>query len=175
MPATDVSPNTDNYAVYTGILKWTPTGGEQRDVGNVSEFALTITPTRLPHFNSRGGTGGVAYQDANPVIRQTASVAITMDEMTAANLQMALLAGRTEGPPIHLEIGTDPNITGAFELDGTNAIGAKVKVTLPSVSIAPAAALGFINANAWAEIKLTAEVYGDPDTGSFGSLDWAYA
>lgn len=175
MAATDLSPNVDNYAVYTGILKWTPEGGAQRDCGNVSEFALTLTATRLPHFNSRGGVGGVSFQDANPVIRMAGSVAITMDELTAANLQMALLAGRTEGPPIHLEIGTNPNIRGAFELDGTNVIGAKVKVILPDVSIAPAAAIGFINANAWGEIKLVAEVYGDPDTGSFGSLDWAYA
>lgn len=172
MPATDLSPNTDNYAVYTGILKWTPAGGAQRDVGNVSEFALTLTATRLPHFSSRGGSSGVSFQDANPVIRMAGSVAITMDEMTASNLQMALLAGRTEGPPIHLEIGTVADIRGAFELDGTNVLGAKVKVILPDVSVAPAAAQSFINANQWAEIKLVAEVYGDPDTGSFGTLDW---
>jgi hypothetical protein len=174
MAATDLSPNSDNYTVYTGILKWTPEGGSQRDCGNVSEFALTITPTRLPHFNARGGVSGVSFQDSNPVIRAAASVAITMDEITAANLQLALLAGRTEGPPIHLDIFTNANVRGAFELDGTNVQGAKVKIILPSCSIAPSAAIGFINPTAWAEIKLTAEVYGDPTTGSFGTLDWAY-
>lgn len=174
MAATDISPNSDNYTVYTGILKWTPEGGSERDVGNVSEFAITITPTRLPHFNARGGVSGVSFQDSNPVIRVAASVAIKMDEITAANLQMALLAGRTEGPPIHLDILTSANLKGAFELDGTNTQGAKVKVILPSCSIAPSAAIGFINPTAWAEISLVAEIYGDPSTGSFGTLDWAY-
>jgi hypothetical protein len=175
MAATDLSPNTDNYTVYTGILKWTPLGGAQRDCGNVSEFALTFTATRLPHFSARGGIGGVSYQDANPVIRVALSVAIKMEEITAANLQMALLATRTEGPPIHLELLNDPNIHGTFELDGTNFQGAKVKIILPDVSVSPAAAIGFINPQAWAEITLVAEVYGNKDTGSFGSLDWAYA
>jgi|SRR5579862_3071251 len=175
MAATDISPNTDNYAVYTGILKWTPAGGVQRDCGNVSEFALTTTVTRLPHFNARGGIGGVSYQDANPVIRVAMSVAMKMDEITAANLQMALLATRTEGPPIHLEMLNDPNLKGAFELDGTNFQGAKCKLILPNVSVSANAALNFINPTAWAEIALLAEVYGDPVTGSFGSIDWAFA
>jgi hypothetical protein len=174
MAATDISPNSDNYAVYTGILKWTPAGGAQRDVGNASEFAVTTTVTRLPHFNSRGGIGGVSYQDANPVVRVAMSVSIKLDEATASNLQMAFLATQTPGPPIHLELLNDPNLKGAFELDGTNFQGAKLKLIFPNVSVSSNAAINFINAGAWAEIPLLAEVYGDPVTGSFGSIDWAY-
>jgi hypothetical protein len=172
MAVTDLSPNVDNYAIYTGIVTWTPLGGSPRDMGNVSELQLVWTVTRLPHFNSRGGLGGVSFQDANPVTRIACVATMKMEEMTAANWQLALLAVRTEGPPIHLEIGAAPNIHGTIQLDGTNSQGARLKLILPDVSMNPSAALNFIDANKWAEITLAVEVYADTLTGSFGGCDW---
>lgn len=90
-----VSPTTDAYYVGTGIITWQ---GEAdvapRDVGNVNTFTLTPAVERRDHWNHR--VGGIRRKDFAPVVQQTMTVNMTMDEFTAANLQMAVLA--TTGP-----------------------------------------------------------------------------
>jgi len=90
-----VSPSTAAYYVGTGIITWK---GEDdltaRDVGNVNTFELTPTVERLDHWNHR--VGGIRKKDFSPVVQQTMTVHMIMDEFTAANLQLALLA--TVGP-----------------------------------------------------------------------------
>src|SRR6187399_383349 len=86
-----VSPTTDAYYVGTGIITWK---GEDdltaRDVGNVNVFTLTPAVERLDHWNHR--VGGIRKKDFSPVVQQTLTVNMTMDEFTAKNLEMALLA-----------------------------------------------------------------------------------
>ena len=86
-----VSPTADAYYVGTGTITWK---GEDdltpRDVGNVNVFELTPTVERLDHWNHR--VGGIRKKDFSPVVQQTLEVHMIMDEFTAANLQMALLA-----------------------------------------------------------------------------------
>src|SRR6185436_10719651 len=91
-----VSPTTDAYYVGTGIITWK---GEDdltaRDVGNVNVFELTPAVERLDHWNHR--VGGIRKKDFSPVVQQTLEVHMIMDEFTAENLKMALLASVSVG------------------------------------------------------------------------------
>jgi len=90
-----VSPTTAAYYVGTGIITWKGEGDvTARDVGNVNTFSLTPTVERLEHWNHR--VGGIRKKDFSPVVQQAMTVQLVMDEFTAPNLQMALLA--TAGP-----------------------------------------------------------------------------
>jgi len=90
-----VSPTTAAYYVGTGSITWQGEGDvTPRDVGNVNTFELTPAVERLDHWNHR--VGGIRKKDFSPVVQQTLEVHMVMDEFTAANLQMALLA--TAGP-----------------------------------------------------------------------------
>ena len=51
------------------------------------EFNQTATP--LDHWNHRGG---IRKKDFRPIVEQSASVRMVMDEFTAHNLKLALLA-----------------------------------------------------------------------------------
>ena len=173
MAATDLSPNVDNYYVGAGIVKWQagPTGyaDPYRDLGNVSKFEFTSTPTRLHHYSSRVG---VRFRDLSVVTQVEATVAMTMDELTAANLAMALLGTEiVTGPPLTVDILNNAEQSGAIRFIGTNRVGAKMQIDLPSCNIAPSGALGFIT-TAWGEIAISCEVNGNINTGSFGRVSW---
>lgn len=174
MPATlgvtDLSPNVENYFVGAGIAKWKGILDlAYRDVGNVSKFEFTSNVTRLKHYSSRTGT---RFKDRDVVTQLDATVALSMEELTAANLALALLGDVSGSGPIMIDILTNANIQGAFRLIGTNDVGAKVQVDLPSCLITPSGAIGLINAGTWGEIQLVAEVNGNIATGSFGRLAW---
>lgn len=97
------SPTTDAYYVGTGQITWKGEGDvTARDVGNVNTFTLTPAVERLDHWNHR--VGGIRKKDFSPVVQQTMTVAMHMDEFTAANLQMALLA--TSGAGTLADTGT---------------------------------------------------------------------
>lgn len=171
MPYTELSPNVDNYFVGSGIVKIrqiSPVNeGAYRDVGNVSKFEFTSNITRLKHYSSRVGT---RFKDKDVVTQVDATLAMTMDEITGANLQYMLLSTNTGSSPVMLDLLTEPNLEVAVRLIGTNDVGAKVQVDLPNVILTPNGALGFINNGAWGEIQLTADVNGNAATGSFGRV-----
>lgn len=171
MPYTELSPNVDNYFVGSGIVKIrqkVPVDEtDYRDVGNVSKFEFTSNVTRLKHYSSRVGT---RFKDKDVVTQVDATLAMMMDEITGANLQYMLLSTNSGSSPVMLDILTQPNLEVAIRLIGTNDVGAKCQVDLPSVLLTPNGALGFINNGAWGEIPLTAEVNGDVTTGSFGRV-----
>lgn len=91
-----VSPDVDAYYIGTGTVTWKGEGdATARDVGNVNVFELDLSAVeRLDHWNHR--VGGIRKKDFAPVVQQTMTVHMVMDEFTAKNLQMALLA--TAGP-----------------------------------------------------------------------------
>ncbi len=106
------------------------------------------------------------------VTQLDASVAIKMDEITGSNLALALLGTVSGSAPIMIDVLTAANKKGAFRLIGTNDVGAKIQIDLPSCLITPSGAIGLINAGTWGEIQLTAEVNGNINTGSFGRYAW---
>jgi hypothetical protein len=89
------APDVDNYYVGTGVVTWTPEPTTAvptpvaRDVGNVNVFEFTQAVEMLDHWNHRGG---IRKRDFRPVVQQTATVRMVMDEFTAENLRLALLA-----------------------------------------------------------------------------------
>jgi hypothetical protein len=160
LPVNATSNNTNEAVVIDNTF---------RDLGNVSRFEFSSAVTRLKHYSSRVGT---RFKDRDVVTQVDATVALTMEELTASNLAMALLGDETGSAPTDISILTKTTFEGALRMVGTNDVGAKVQVDLPSCLITPSGALGFINQGTWGEIQLTCEVNGDAVTGSFGTLAW---
>jgi hypothetical protein len=90
-----VSPTVEAYYVGTGSVTWTPEATVAiptpvaRDVGNVNVFEFQQNIEFLDHWNHRGG---IRKKDFRPVVQQSATVRLTMDEFTAENLRIALMA-----------------------------------------------------------------------------------
>lgn len=167
MPA--VSPSTLNYSVLKGICKFLPTGGSTWiDMGNAPEVELTPEIDKLDHFSSRAG---VRSKDRSVVREKTLNLRIVLDEITPQGLQWALLGGdlvndsdANQSFPIY----ENSEITGAFSFTGTNTVGSRVHLDLPSVSILPSGSIPFISEE-WAQFELTMEVLFSEANNDFGT------
>jgi len=166
------SPNTDNYFIGKGVCYFTPTGGVERDLGNAPEVEITPTVEKLDHFSSRTG---VRTKDRSVTIEKGTTLRIVLEEVTAENIAMLLLDNdvvtNTDGTKT-LRILKDTEITGAFRFDGTNDVGNRVDINLPSVSFGPSGSFSAIS-DEWGQIEITAEVlvteYTD-GTSDFGTI-----
>lgn len=164
------SPNVLYYSVLKGIVKFTPTGGVQRDLGNAPEIELTPGTEKLDHFSSRAG---VRSKDRSVLLEKTLTLRIVIDEFDPENVRMALLgstvADNTSGNA-SFRIFAESEITGAIYIEGTNTIGSQVRLQLPSVSFTPSGSINFISEE-WAQMELTAEVLYNEDLGDFGECE----
>ncbi len=164
------SPNPLNYFVGKGVLKWKgalPTiDTDYRDLGNAPLFEVTPVVTRLPHNSARKG---VRFQDFNPVVSRMATLKFHLEEFTPENLTLALMGTLTAGSPNTVDIMNVSEVSGALRLVGTNDIGDKIQVDIPSVNIAPSAMVSFIG-DTYGILEITGEIAGDPATGSFGTI-----
>lgn len=166
------SPNVLNYAVLKGIVHFTPEGGVRRDLGNCTQFDFEPAVETLDHFSSRTG---VRSKDFSVTLEKSATVTITLDEITLKNLQMALMGGTisagdgtTEGGDnAGFDIFAESEVRGVLELTGTNDVGPRYNIRLPSVSFKPGGAIPFIGDD-WAAIELSGEVLAVD--GSFGRV-----
>ncbi len=166
MPVSDISPNTDNLLLGTGIVKWKGDGdADYRDLGEVMAFEVALNPTEKQHLSKRQGR---RFQDFSVTEQIECTVTLTLQEFTTDNLVFALLGVRSEGPPISIDIGTNVEILGAMRFIGMNDVGPRTQVDLPSVKITPAAALNLLSDD-WGEMQLSGKVNGDPTTASFGT------
>lgn len=163
MPA---SPSPLNYFVGKGTIAFTPTGGSQRDLGNAPEIELTPEIEKLDHFSSRAG---VRSKDRSIVLEKSATLRVVLDEITTANLALALLGTVTTNTAGQetMEIFADSEITGAIQIVGTNDVGNKFTIDLPSVSFQPSAGVNFIS-DEFGTIEITGEV--QLSGGSFGTI-----
>jgi len=166
------SPNALNYFIGKGTISFTPTGGSARDLGNAPEVELTPNITKLDHFSSRSG---VRKKDRTVVTEKGMTLRIVLDELTVENLNMLLLGGTvTTNTDLSnsFQIFAESEITGAITFTGTNDVGNKVTMSLPSVSIQPSGSLGLIS-DEWGQIEITVEVlateYTD-GTSDFGTI-----
>lgn len=161
------SPNVNNYHIGKGIVSFKETGqSTYRDLGNAPAFVYTPAVTKLEHFSSREG---VKTKDFTAITQISATVKITLDEITGENLQYFALG----------EVGTDTdgNVTiaglkktefvGDIRVVGTNDIGQQVDFDA-TVSFVPEGDFSFVTAeDKFTEVVLTAEVQRGAD-GSFG-------
>ncbi|MBB2698960.1 UNVERIFIED_ORG: hypothetical protein GGI66_003637 [Rhizobium esperanzae] len=153
MPA---SPNTLNYFIGKGIIKFTPTGGVQRDFGNAPEIEFTPTIEKLDHFSSRSG---VKKKDRTVVTEKGGTIRIVLDEVTPENLSLQLMGEvttATDGTK-SFRIMSEAEITGQIDFTGTNDVGNKITMQLPNVSFGPSGSFNLIS-DEWGQIELTGDV-----------------
>lgn len=84
-----VSPNVMAYYVGTGLVSWQPEGSTGfNPLGNCNVFEFEQTVERLDHFEHMSG---IRTMDFSPIVQQSATIRLELDEWTAPNLQMYLL------------------------------------------------------------------------------------
>lgn len=165
--ASDISPNTDNLVLATGRLEWMADGEtEFRHMGEVLQAEFTLAVAEKAHISKLVGR---RFQDFSVSEMLSGTFAATLQEITSENLLLALLATKTVGPPIKLDIGTKSEMNGALRFIGTNDVGPRDGYLFPLVKITPNAALNLLSDD-WGNIVLTCKVNGNPAaSGSFGT------
>ncbi|RWO23368.1 hypothetical protein [Mesorhizobium sp.] len=151
------SPSTTNYFQGTGKCLWTPTGGAQRDLGNIVECELTPSVNKLEHKKTRGGskkTDFTQYNDQAVVMR------IVLDEITAENLAMLLMSEVVENSDgtKTLRLMSVSTITGALEFVGDNNVGNTVHGVFPSVSFGPTGSFSPISGDDFGQVEVTGDL-----------------
>jgi len=173
---TNTVPNPDNYYSGKGIMYFKREGEtEFRDLGNCPMFDMTPAVQRLEHYSARNG---IRVKDQSLVSSRQLTCRITMDEVTADNLALALMttpvaAGSpsTDHYDYSMDIMVDDEVRGAVRFVGKNAVGAPIQVDLPVVTFAPGQAITLIQEQ-YGNLEITGEVSADPTTGSFGKVYW---
>jgi hypothetical protein len=164
------SPNILYYSVLKGIVKFTPEGGSEIDLGNAPEFELTPAIDKLDHFSSRAG---VRSKDRSVAREKTLGVRIVLDEFSPENVRLALLGGaittNTNGNP-EFGIYAESEISGSLTFTGTNDIGTKINLQLPNVSFLPSSAIAFISEE-WGTMELSGDVLFDEASNDFGTCE----
>lgn len=144
-----VSPSTDLYHIGKANVYFTPkTGGTRRHLGNVPELTFQIETEKLDHFSSMAG---IKKKDFSATVSSTATVTLSLEEISLENLRLALLGGSigtdssTEGDGLQgFEIGAVESFTGEIECIGSNDVGQKVTILLYEVTLTPSDAVSFI-------------------------------
>lgn len=175
MPVTEISPNTDNLYSGKGIVKIKRldlSETDYRDCGDCPIFEVTPGVSKMEHYSSRGPS---RYKDRTDISQKQMSVRIQMDEITAENLAIALMATAVSGTSsshydYSMDILADAEVTAAVRFIGTNAIGAKIQIDLPNVTFSPSAALNLI-VEQYGNMEIMGDVNADSG-GSFGQLYW---
>jgi hypothetical protein len=132
------SPNVGNLQVGKGNVTFQKNfTGDFRHLGNCTSFTVTPEVELLEHFSSMEGT---RKKDLVITIEQKATVAITMEEMTAFNMhimvQGALDEAAVGGPEVEI-FGATEAITGHLRFTGTNDVGPQITIDLYNVQFAP--------------------------------------
>ncbi|TGQ69518.1 hypothetical protein EN829_015035 [Mesorhizobium sp. M00.F.Ca.ET.186.01.1.1] len=162
------SPSTTNYFQGTGKCLWTPTGGVQRDLGNIVECELTPSVDKLEHKKTRGGSKKTDFTQYN---NQAVQIRIVLDEITAPNLAMMFMSEvETSGSDEVLSIMSVSTITGALEFVGDNNVGNTVHGVFPSVSFGPTGSFSPISGDDFGQIEITGDLLATEHTD--GSSDF---
>ena len=156
------SPSILNYQVGKGTVSFTPSGGTLRSLGNCSSLSVSPTVTKLDHFSSQAG---LKTKDRSVTVETGATVSLVLDEITAANLQLALSGGTITAGAFDILAASE--IEGELVFTGTNTIGNTVTLTLLSVSFSPNGSVEFIS-DEWNQIEIQGEVLAV--AGDFGTV-----
>lgn len=167
------SPDVRNYAVLKGNIYFTPAGGDpvndRRHLGNVPEGEFEPSVEVIDHFSAMEG---VRTKDFTATLQKTATLTLTIEELTAANFSLALMGDvetDSDGNKVVDILSTDV-VRGRVEIVGTNDIGPKMTWNFPSVAFRPSGAISFIGDDDWSNIEVTGEV--EAVNGSFGTITW---
>lgn len=165
--ALPVTSSTDLLQVGKGIVVFKPLGDATfYDVGNVPEIELTPEIEELEHFSSREGT---RTNDKTIVLESTSTLRMVMEEASARNLAMLLLADIDNSDPEFpvVQIGSRSAITGELRFYGTNDVGPKWIVVFPRVDFLPSGSLNLISEE-WNQMEVEGRVA--LQNGMFGTM-----
>lgn len=164
-----VSPSVSNYHIGKGIVSFKEDGGATfLDLGNAPSFVWTPTVAKKEHFSSREG---IKVKDFTAITQVGATIKMTLDEVTAANLGLFTL-GEVGAPDVDGSIAVSAfkktEIVGVIQVVGTNDIGQQVDFT-GRISINPTGDFSFItDADDFSTLQIEAEVQKDDTDGTFG-------
>lgn len=160
-------PNVEFYTIGRGELKWTPTGGTQRSLGNAPEIELTPEVTKLDHYSSMSG---VRSKDKSVVTETKLTIRIVLDEISAENLKLLLMGGSIttaqNGEKSFSPLAVS-EIEGALVFTGSNTVGSQVDLSFSKVSFTPSGSLNVISEE-WNQVEITGEVLAV--SGSYGTI-----
>jgi hypothetical protein len=174
MPSIPISPDVDNLFQGTGYLKYTPTGGTQRDLGELVEVEITPTVDKLEYKSKRTGTA----KTAKTIYRnQAATIRIVLSEVTDKTLSMLMMdKAPTEASDgsATVRILKDSVIEGALAFTATNDVGNQVDIDMPSVSFGPSGSFSPIaSGDDFGQLEITGDLlainYTD-GTSDFGTM-----
>jgi hypothetical protein len=158
------SPNVQNYHIGKGIVTFKETGSATFiDLGNAPSFVYSPNVEKKEHFSSREG---IKTKDFTAITQISATIKVTLDEITPENLAMFALGDlASDGTITGL---TKAEFTGTLKVVGTNDIGQHVGWT-GDISFVPSGDFSFItDSDDFSTLELEAEVQ-KADDGSFGT------
>ena len=157
------SPSVQNYHIGKGIVSFKETGSATFvDLGNAPSFVYTPNVEKKEHFSSREG---IKTKDFTAITQISATIKVTLDEITPENLAMFALGDlASDGTITGL---TKAEFTGTLKVIATNDIGQHVGWT-GDISFVPSGDFSFItDSDDFSTLELEAEVQKAVD-GSFG-------
>jgi hypothetical protein len=157
------SPSVQNYHIGKGIVSFKEAGGSSFvDLGNAPSFVYTPNVEKKEHFSSREG---VKTKDFTAITEISATIKVTLDEITPENLAMFALGDlASDGTITGL---TKAEFTGTLKVIGTNDIGQHIGWE-GDISFVPSGDFSFItDSDDFSTLELEAEVQKAVD-GSFG-------
>jgi hypothetical protein len=157
------SPSVQNYHIGKGIVSFKEAGASVfTDLGNAPSFVYTPNVEKKEHFSSREG---VKTKDFTAITEISATIKVTLDEITPENLAMFALGDlASDGTITGL---TKAEFTGTLKVIGTNDIGQHIGWE-GDISFVPSGDFSFItDSDDFSTLELEAEVQKAVD-GSFG-------
>jgi len=160
------SPNTGNYFVGKGVLRFKPEGAaDYYYLGNVTAMEFEPKLETLEHFSSMEG---VKSKDVTVVLSRGGTIKITMEELTARNLALFLLGDVDVSDPLNpsVEIFATDLLSGALQFIGTNDVGPRWTFSFAKVDFVPSGSFNPIS-DEWGALEVTGELA--TAAGTFGT------
>ena len=168
------SPNVGNLSVKRGYMSAQFEGeSEFTDMGFCAQAELTMNPTLLHYYSPRQG---VQKKVLSVITRLDASLTMVLNEQTARNMGLAVLALATQGESpggTRLELMSNPRFYAALQFTDTSTYGPEWNAYFPLVLLTPRQALALIaqGSGDWATVSITCDVQYDTTTQSFGYIE----
>lgn len=165
-----VSPNPDNIVRGAGKMSIkfldAPTDADWVRVGNITKFDWTPELEQLQHFDQQEGEKAV---DRTDITSKSAKLAWTMEEQTARNMSILLMATPSiVGNHAHMEIFSDNAKAMAVKFESTNTKGPKWTYIFNRVEVAPTNTLSVLGDD-WVPLEVEGTCV--RVAGSFGTAD----
>ena len=161
------SPDVLNYYIGKGVVSIKLDGEASfRNIGNVPELELTPVIEKLDHFSS---TAGIKTKDRSVATTVGGTLRIILDEITAENLQLALVGALDfdSASDTEIDILSLSELKGAVNFVGANDVGQQLDFSLLSVDFSAGAGVNLIS-DEWGQIEITGELLSV--AGVFGTM-----